>query len=160
MTQIKVAPLTADAFAPFGDVLDCAGDADKIINQGQCGRFHDRANLDFADGKAGISLFSAKPRSLPYTLDMMERHPEGSQAFIPMTEHPFLVVVAQDVDGTPATPHAFVTASGQAINFYRNTWHGVCTPLAAPGLFAVVDRIGSGNNLQEHWFDTPFIVES
>ena len=159
MKRIQIEPITADAFAPFGDVLDCAGDADKIINQGLCGRFHDRADMDFTDGKVGISLFNAQPRSLPYTLDMMERHPDGSQAFIPMTEHPFLVIIATDDDGKPDAPRAFVTKSGQAINFHRNIWHGVCTPLAAPGLFAVVDRIGSGDNLQEHWFDDPFIIK-
>jgi ureidoglycolate lyase len=159
MSKIHVEPLTVDAFAAFGDVLDCSGSADRIINQGLCGRFHDRAYLDFTDGKAGISLFNAQPRSLPYTLDMMERHPDGSQAFIPMSEHPFLVIVAQDNNGEPSNPQAFITKSGQAINFHRNTWHGVCTPLAAPGLFAVVDRIGPGDNLEEYWFDDPFIIE-
>lgn len=159
MNQIRVEPLTADVFAPFGDVLDCTGTADKIINQGLCGRFHDRAEIDFSDGKAGISLFNAQPRSLPYTLDMMERHPDGSQAFIPMTEHPFLVVVAHDAGGKPATPRAFTTTPGQAINYHKNIWHGVLTPLHAPGLFAVVDRIGAGDNLEEHWFDEAFIIE-
>lgn len=159
MNQIRVEPLTVDAFAPFGDVLDCTGEADKIINQGLCGRFHDRAKMDFSDGNAGISLFNAQPRSLPYTLDMMERHPDGNQAFIPMTEHAFLVIVALDADGKPAIPRAFMTKPGQAINYHRNTWHGVLAPLAAPGLFAVVDRIGSGGNLEEYWFDDPFIIE-
>ncbi|GHD98813.1 ureidoglycolate hydrolase [Defluviimonas sp. 20V17] len=152
-------PLTAAAFAPFGDVLDASGAPDKIINQGLCGRWHDRARLDFGSGgRAGISLFRAEPRSLPYSLQMVERHPEGSQAFLPMHEHPFLVVVAPDADGVPAMPRAFLTAPGQAINLHRGTWHGVLTPLHAPGLFAVVDRIGEGANLQEHWFDTPYIV--
>ena len=158
MSQIKTELLTAAAFAPFGDVLECTGEADKIINQGLCGRFHDRAGMDFTDGKAGISLFNAEPRSFPYTLDMVERHPDGSQAFIPMSEHPFLVIVAEDLDGKPGKPVAFVTKSGQAINIHRNIWHGVCAPLHAPGLFAVIDRIGSGDNLEEHWFDDPFIV--
>ncbi len=160
MIRIVPEPLTADAFAPFGDVIECAGAPDKIINQGLCGRFHDRAAMDFSDGQAGISLFNATPRSFPYTLDMMERHPDGSQAFIPMTQAPFLVIVASDDNGKPSAPRAFVTASGQAINYHRNIWHGVCVPLHAPGLFAVVDRIGgSGDNLQEHWFDDPFTVE-
>jgi ureidoglycolate lyase len=160
MIRIVPEPLTADAFGPFGDVIECAGAPDKIINQGLCGRFHDRAGMDFSDGQAGISLFNATPRSFPYTLDMMERHPDGSQAFIPMTQAPFLVIVASDDDGKPSAPRAFVTASGQAINYHRNIWHGVCVPLQAPGLFAVVDRIGgSGDNLQEHWFDDPFTVE-
>jgi len=156
--QVKIQPLTAEGFAPFGDVLDVAGAPDKIINQGLCGRYHDRAQLDFADGRAGISLFNAEPRRLPYTLEMVERHPEGSQAFIPMSQHPFLVIVAPDDGGQPGTPLAFRTAPGQGINLHRGTWHGVLTPLYAPGLFAVIDRIGDGANLTEHWFDAPYTV--
>nr|WP_321251412.1 ureidoglycolate lyase [uncultured Ruegeria sp.] len=156
--RIGLQPLTADAFAPYGDVIDVAGEPDKIINQGQCGRYHDRAALDFADGRAGISLFNANPRALPYKLDMVERHPEGSQAFIPMTHQPFLVIVAPDADGKPGRPLAFVTRPGQAVNYHRGTWHGVLTPLHAPGLFAVIDRIGAGANLEEFWFDTPYQV--
>lgn len=160
---IRVAPLTAAAFAPFGDVLDAAGTPDKIINQGLCGRFHDRARLDFGvHGRAGISMFEAQPRSLPYTLEMMERHPEGSQAFIPLSEQPFLVIVAPGAGtgsgGAPGHPRAFITTGAQAINLHRDTWHGVLTPLHAPGLFAVVDRIGDTPNLQEHWFDVPWQV--
>ena len=161
MTQtLTLSALTAEAFAPFGDVLDVSGTPDKIINQGLCGRHHDRAKLDFSDGRAGISLFNAEPRQFPITLDMVERHPEGSQAFIPMSLHPFVVVVAPDENGKPGTPRAFVTEAGQAINLHRGTWHGVLTPIHAPGLFAVVDRIGDGANLEEHWFETAYqIVE-
>lgn len=156
--QVKVQPLTAEAFAPFGEVLDVTGDPDKIINQGMCGRYHDRATLDFVEGRAGISLFNAQKRSLPLTLDMVERHPDGSQAFLPMSQEPFLVIVAPDVAGKPGVPLAFVTRPGQGVNFHRGTWHGVLTPLSDAGLFAVVDRIGAGPNLEEHWFQTPFIV--
>ena len=95
----------------------------------------------------------------PITLEMVERHPEGSQAFVPMSADPFLVVVARDEAGTPVEPKAFLTESGQAINFHRGTWHGVLTPLSEPGLFAVVDRIGDGANLEEHWFDQNYIIE-
>lgn len=158
MTDIRIRPLDAAAFAPFGDVLDCAGQPDRIINQGLCGRYHDRARLDFGDGRAGISLFRAEPRTLPLRLDMVERHPDGSQAFVPMSMDPFLVVVAPDENGRPGTPLAFETIPGQAINLHRGTWHGVLTPLHAPGLFAVVDRIGQGANLQEHWFDAPYVI--
>ena len=158
MEKIRIQPISAQAFAPFGDVMDVTGTPDKVINQGMCGRHHDRAQLDFTDGRAGISLFEAKPRSLPYQLDLVERHPAGSQAFVPMSRHPFLVIVAPDQGDEPGTPLAFVTAPGQAINFYRGTWHGVLTPLHAPGIFAVVDRIGTGENLQEHWFATPYLI--
>ena len=155
--MITARPLTAAAFAPFGDVLDTAGDPDKLINAGLCERYHDRARLDFGDGRAGISIFNAQPRSLPYTCDLLERHPEGSQAFIPMTQHPFLVIVAPDDAGTPGAPQAFITFPGQAINLHRGTWHGVLTPLHSPGLFAVIDRIGAGANLEEVRV-TPFTV--
>ncbi|WP_415919296.1 ureidoglycolate lyase [Tateyamaria sp. SN6-1] len=155
---IIIEPMDGDAFAPFGDVMEAMGDADKIINQGLCGRYHDRAKMEFSDGRAGLSLFRAEPRSLPLTLDMMERHPDGSQAFIPMSMDGFLVIVAPDAGGQPGAPRAFHTAPGQAINFHKGTWHGVLTPLCAPGLFAVVDRIGTGPNLEEHWFDTPYSV--
>jgi len=159
MTQtLHLEPLTAAAFAPFGDVLDVTGDADKIINQGLCDRYHDRASLNFADGRAGISLFHAQPRQFPIMLDMMERHPDGSQAFLPMSHDPFVVIVAPDAGGKPGQPRVFLTQAGQGVNYHRGTWHGVLTPLHAPGLFAVVDRIGDGPNLQEHWFDAPFSI--
>ena len=155
---IRTEPLTAATFAPFGEVLEAAGAPDRIINRGLCGRWHDRAVLDFADGRAGISVFLAEPRPLPYLLDLLERHPDGSQAFLPMHAHPFLVTVAPDAGGRPGTPRAFVTAPGQGINLHRGTWHGVLTPLHAPGLFAVVDRIGPGPNLEEHPIDPPWSV--
>lgn len=155
---IRIEPLSRAAFAPFGDVLDTEGAPDRMINQGLCGRFHDRARLDFANGRAGVSLFQAEPRSLPLMLDMVERHPLGSQAFVPMSLDPFLVIVAPDEAGKPGRPRAFLTAPGQGINFHRGTWHGVLTPLAEPGLFAVIDRIGEGSNLEEHRFETPYRV--
>jgi len=159
MPVIRTEPLTPAAFAPFGDVLDAEGPPDRLINQGFCGRYHDRARLDFGtDARAGLSIFKAVPRTFPYRLDMVERHPDGSQAFIPMTADPFLVIVAPDQDGLPGLPRAFVTTGAQAINLHRGTWHGVLTPLAEPGLFAVVDRIGATPNLQEHWFAEPYTI--
>ncbi|MEJ5217607.1 ureidoglycolate lyase [Cognatishimia sp. D5M38] len=158
MIEIIAHPLTKEALAPFGDVLDLRDTPDKMINQDMCGRHHDLADLDFTDGRAGISLFDAIPRELPYHFNLVERHPLGSQAFIPMSMSPFLVIVAEDLDGTPGTPRAFITRAGQGINFHRNTWHGVLTPLHAPGLFAVIDRIGDGANLQEFTYETGFMV--
>lgn len=157
--MVLTEPLSPSAFAPFGDVLDTSGDPDRIINAGLCGRWHDRARLDFGpDGRAGISLFRSETRTLPYTLDLLERHPLGSQTFLPMTPDPFLVIVAEDERGTPARIRAFLTAPGQGINLLRGTWHGVLTPLSPPGLFAVVDRIGDGPNLQEYYLPAPVLV--
>lgn len=156
--EIPVVPLTRGAFAAFGEVLEAAGEPDRVINEGLCGRFHDLATLDFVDGRAGLSLFRSEARTLPYRLGMVERHPLGSQAFIPMSMDPFLVIAAPDEGGRPGRPRAFRTGPGQGINFHRNTWHGVLTPLSPPGLFAVIDRIGPGDNLEEYRFDTPWLV--
>ena len=158
-TTITARPLTAQDFAPYGDVLEAEGQADKMINQGFCGRWHDRAQLDFGDGgRAGISIFKAEPRALPYQLDLLERHPDGSQAFIPMSMTEWLVIVAADEGAAPGRIEAFIAAPGQGINLHRGTWHGVLTPLQDPGLFAVIDRIGTTPNLQECPLEVPRII--
>lgn len=159
-TALKANPLTSEAFAPYGEVIEVSGEPDKLINQGMCGRHHDLAQLDFADGKAGISLFNAKARTFPHVIDMVERHPEGSQAFVPVSGVPMLVVVADDQDGTPVNLRAFVSQPGQSINLHRGVWHGVLAPIEKPGQFVVIDRIGDGANLEEHWFDDAYVVES
>jgi len=157
--RLKAEVLTAKALAPYGDLMEASGTPDKVINQGKCIRYHDRALLDFSDGKAGISIFKGEKETLPIPLQLVERHPMGSQAFVPMSADLFLVVVARDENGIPQDPKAFLTKPGQAINFHRGTWHGVLAPLSEPGLFAVIDRIGEGTNLEEHWFDTDYIIE-
>ncbi|WP_395543716.1 ureidoglycolate lyase [Neotabrizicola sp. sgz301269] len=155
MRLIRTEPLTAEAFAPFGQVLEGTGDF-RLINAGLCRRHHDRAVLDFGpEGRAGISIFKAEARALPYEFDLIERHPEGSQAFLPMGAEPFLVIVTADPQ---AQPRAFLTNGAQGINLARGTWHGVLTPLAAPGLFAVVDRIGATPNLEEHRYSEAWRV--
>jgi len=160
MIPLDVAPLTAEAFAPWGDVIEARGAPDRLINQGMCGRHHDLARLDFGDGRAGLSLFDARARHLPHAVDMVERHPEGSQAFMPVSGARILVVVADDDGGVPVRPRAFVTAPGQSVNLLRGVWHGVLAPLGAAGQFVVLDRIGEGPNLEEYWFDTPYVIES
>lgn len=157
MTQIPALPLTAAAFAPYGDVLEATGDF-RLINEGMCRRHHDLARVEVGEARAGISMFNAVPRDLPYDFDLVERHPEGSQAFLPMTQHPFLVIVAPDVAGKPGSPVAFLTNGAQGVNLHRGTWHGVLTPLAAPGLFAVVDRIGNSANLEEYRYPQSWTV--
>ncbi len=171
MTTIRAKPLTAAAFAAFGDVLEAEGPPDRLINAGLCGRWHDRARLDFGPGgRAGLSIFRSEARVLPYQLTLLERHPLGSQAFIPMAAEPFLVVVAEGAGegaaegagggagGAPGAIHAFVTAPGQGINLLRGTWHGVLTPLDKPGTFAVIDRIGPEANLQEYPLARPVTI--
>ena len=89
---------------------------------------------------------------------MVERHPLGSQAFIPLSAQPFLVVVASDLDDRPQQPLAFLTTPGQGVNYRRGIWHGVLTPLGQDADFVIVDRAGEGNNLEEYYFEEPYII--
>jgi ureidoglycolate lyase len=160
MRTIAIRPLTRDAFAPFGDVIEREGAAHFPINAGRCIRYHDLATIETAGekGRPMISLLSGEPYALPLTLTMVERHPLGSQAFIPLSAHPFLVVVAEETGQGPGAPIAFRTAPGQGVNIARNVWHGILTPLIAVSDFVVVDRGGEGVNLEEHFYDEPFRV--
>ena len=118
--RLIIESLTHEKFAPYGDVIEAHGDADKLINRGCCKRFHDRAKLDIQSGRAGISIFQGSPYDLPLTLDMVERHPLGSQAFLPLSESPYLVIVASDHGGTPDRPKVFRPSPGQGVNYHRN----------------------------------------
>lgn len=158
MGKLALKPLNEVEFEPYGEVLDVKSSPTVIINQGNCSRYSDLAELDFRGGRAGISLFQARPYASPLQLSMLERHPLGSQSFIPMSSDPFLVIVADDVKGQPGTPTVFMTNGRQGVNYRRNTWHGVLTPVQGDGLFAVVDRIGEGSNLEEHWLETPYEI--
>ena len=160
MSHIAIEPLSADAFAPFGQVIETAGANHYPINGGMTERYHDLARVELGGVHARplISIFHGQPYSLPLSLKLVERHPLGSQAFYPLSNRPFLVIVAEDVSGTPATPRAFRTAPGQGVNIAMNTWHGVLTPLDVAADFLVVDRGGDGNNLEEHHFEQPWIV--
>jgi ureidoglycolate lyase len=157
--SLTAEPLTAEAFAGFGDVIEAAG-ASFAINDGMCDRFHDLARTEVAGEAAriGISVGCGRPYPLPHAFDLMERHPLGSQAFVPMEAGRFLVVVAPDEDGRPGAPRAFLTRPGQGVNYLRNTWHGVLTPLDRPTTFLIVDRIGDGANLEEFRYDAPWTV--
>jgi ureidoglycolate lyase len=160
MKMINIRPLAREAFAPFGDVLETEGAPSFPINAGKCVRYHDLAKVETTGKKARpmISLLRGEPYPLPLELNMVERHPLGSQAFIPLSEHPFLVVVAEETADGPGQPIAFKTAPGQGVNIGRNVWHGILTPLEGISEFAVVDRGGEGINLEEHFYKTPFLI--
>jgi len=154
---VKAAPLTQNAFARFGEVVTCAGDDFSLINAGKCKRFTDLASFDIVDGQVGLSLFESELRELPYACDLLERHPLGSQCFVPIGGSDYLVIVAEDEDG-PTRPQAFHARADQTVNIGRNIWHGVLAPISGSGLFAVMDRIGEGANLEEVTLTTPIIV--
>ena len=161
MKQIVIRKMTPEAFAPFGELIDFDRDPDFAINKGMCDRYNALAGTNI-DGDCAISLGRAKPYSLPLKLEMVERHPLGSQAFIPLEDTPFLVVVAPDTNDGPGEPIAFMTSSGQGVSYFRNTWHGVLTPLNRQMDFIIVDRDGSSDetpvNLEEWYFETPYEV--
>ena len=161
MPSLHTQPLTKSAFAPFGQVIETAGAHHYPINSGNCERYHDLARIELGGvhPRPMISLLHARGFSLPLDVPMVERHPFGSQAFYPLSPHPFLVVVAPDEGGVPGTPLAFLTAPGQGVNIAMNTWHGVLTPLGPEADFLCVDRGGDGNNLEEHFFPAPWRVE-
>ncbi|KKB85912.1 Ureidoglycolate hydrolase [Devosia limi DSM 17137] len=160
MADIDIEPLTAETFAPFGQVIWIDDAHHYPINNGMTERYHDLARVELGGvhPRPLISIFRGQPYALPLALTLVERHPLGSQAFYPLSPHPFLVIVALDHAGIPGTPRAFITAPGQGVNIAMNTWHGVLTPLEAEADFLVVDRGGDGNNLEEHHFKTPYLV--
>lgn len=157
---IVAQPLTAAAFAPFGRVIDTAEVASRPMNAGMARRFHDLAEIEvIGEGaRVVVGLVEAQPYALPLWLNLVERHPLGAQAFVPLNAAPFLVVVCPDQDGKPGAPQAFVTAPQQGICYARNVWHGVLTPFGATQDFVVIDRGGPGVNLEEHVFAEPWIV--
>jgi ureidoglycolate lyase len=161
MSTILIEPLSAEAFAPFGQVIELAGASHYPINNGMTERYHDLARIELGGVHARplLSLFRGHPYQLPLSLTLVERHPLGSQAFYPLSANPWLVIVAEDDSGTPTRLRAFSPAPGQGVNIARNTWHGVLTPLQAESDFLVVDRGGDGDNLEEHHFDVPHSVQ-
>lgn len=160
MGTIAITPLTREAFAPFGQVISTEGAQHYPINRGMTERYHDLARIELGGVHARplVSLFRGQPYSLPLPLALVERHPLGSQAFYPLSDAPWLVIVAPDESGTPGTPLAFRPAPGQGVNIAMNTWHGVLCPLERPSDYLVVDRGGEGINLQEYYFEEPHLI--
>ena len=147
-------PLSAASFREFGEVIEpCASAQQLVINEGFATRFHDlvRVDVDAGGGRAGISIFRALPRTLPFQLRLMERHPLGSQAFVSMSDAPFLVVVAPPAEQLDLSQlRCFRAAPGQGVNYARGTWHHPLIALERSSDFLVIDRCdGVGNNLDE-----------
>lgn len=157
---LDIKPLTKSVFAPFGDVIEADPTTVRLINNGTTERFHALAAAEAAGEGARviINIFRGQPRAFPHEVAMMERHPFGSQSFSPLSSRPFLVVVSADEGGQPGRPRAFLAQGGQGVNYYRNVWHHPLMALAEGSDFLVVDRDGPGNNLEEFFFETPFII--
>ena len=156
--KLKIEPLTQDTFAPFGRVIAAEYGEKIIINEGTTTRHHALAAPDVCDdgGKAIISLFRADRRPVPIQIKMMERHPLGSQAFLPAQRHDWIVVVASGNKPTAETCRAFIATGEQGVQYNKGIWHHPLLILQNTQDFWVIDRAGSGDNLDEVYFDGEF----
>jgi ureidoglycolate lyase len=153
---LAVEPLTREAFAPFGEVIEIEGAERRLINEGTTERFHALAHVDVAQqgGLPIISLFRARCRPATIEIRMLERHPLGSQAFFPLSREPWLVVVAAGkAKPDLSSLRCFRAAGAQGVSYARSAWHHPLLVLAEAQDFLVVDRAGPGDNLEECWFD-------
>lgn len=159
-TTLTAVPLTAEGFAPYGDVIESAGPSNPI-NQGKGWRYPELASVDVtADhGHATISRVACVPEATPVPLRVLERHPLGSQAFIPVDGQRYLVVVAPA--GEPPSLdalRAFVADSHQGINYHRGVWHHPMIALDSACDFLEVHRAGPGANCDEVDIDADMVV--
>ena len=154
-------PLTNEAFRRFGDVIETNDKAKKVeINDGFTQRYHDLAKIDVNDnnGHPLINIFRSTPLAQPIAIKMMERHPHGSQAFIPMGQNPYLVVVAPAGDFDVNKLEIFIANSNQGVNYHKGTWHHFCLALGGESDFLVVDRGGKGDNCDVVKLDGSLII--
>lgn len=150
MVQLQIETLTKTAFAPFGEVVEADGAKEIPINQGYAVRRNSLGTVDVAthDGDVNISLFVAQPRPTPIQIEVMERHPDGTQLFYPLQDRDWLVVVCTDPH-KPESYRAFRATGRQGVNYFRNIWHHPLLVLDADSRFFIVDRKGPGANLEE-----------
>jgi ureidoglycolate lyase len=157
---LEILPLTKAAFAPYGEVIEADPSKVRLINNGTTERFHALAEpvVVGAPERLIFNIFRGQPRQFPYTVGMMERHPFGSQSFVPLSGRPFLVGVSEDENGKPGKPKIFLARADQGVNYFANTWHHPLMALSAVSDFLVVDRDNTAANLEEFFFQTPYSI--
>lgn len=154
--KIKPQPLTRDAFAPYGEVIEFSDQAQqRSINYGHTVKYANLADIDVTaeNGKPHINLFRTKPLPRPISIKVMERHPLSSQAFYPLGDQPYLVVVAKAGEFHVENIEVFLAAPGQGVNYRKGTWHHYSLSLNEESPFLVVDRGGDGKNCDEVFID-------
>ena len=159
MSQVlRIEPITRGAFAAFGDVITLDGARHFPINGGTTERFHDLATIDVgeAGGRTLVNVFRGQPRTLPFQVTMMERHPLGSQAFIPLAPTRYLVVVAPAGPFDERQLRAFAVEGRTGVNYARGVWHHPLIALDAVADFLVIDRGGSQPNCDEIELARPY----
>jgi ureidoglycolate lyase len=156
-------PLSRARFEPYGDVIETAKMRRTAMNSARFERFDDQCTIDVAgDGRIAVSIARCRvPTTMPYRFDTVERHPLGSQAFMPLSRAKMIVVVApacEEVD--PADLRAFVTNGRQGINYHRGTWHMPLIAFEAGQEFLVIDRAADQPNCEEQVLDEPVLLEA
>jgi ureidoglycolate lyase len=153
-------PITAERFAPFGEVIESSNARKLSMNDARFDRFDDLARTDI-DGPISISIVRSRTAtSLPYRVDMLERHPLGSQAFVPLTRFEFVVVVAPPAESVEADEiRAFSVPAGRGINYHRGTWHMPLIALGEAQEFLVIDRAGDEQNCEEFFLENPLMLQ-
>lgn len=149
ITTIKLRALTREHFNPFGDVIDISDNNHVIaINNRLANRHHDLAKVDVSEGNGNaiISIIDTQKTQLPLRVSIMERHPIGSQAFMPIGNSPYIVLVAPKGDFDAKTLCGFLAQPNQGVNYAKGTWHHACISLHQSNQFFVVDRGGEGAN--------------
>ena len=157
---IKPIKISRSNFAEYGDLISASDISPMDINAGYAKRFDNLANLNTLkdDGKTIVSIFSALKRVFPMKIDMMEKHPLGSQAFIPMKETTFLCFVAPPGEFPEINKiQSFIIPPQTGINYKPGIWH---FPLISTENtnFLVIDRKGKGENLVIHKFKKEKII--
>ena len=157
---IKPVKISRSNFSSYGDLISTDDINPTNINEGYAKRFDNLANLDTSkdSGKTIVSIFSALKRTFPMKIHMMEKHPLGSQAFIPMKETTFLAFVAPSGESPEIDKiESFVIPPKRGINYKPGIWH---FPLISTENinFLVIDRKGSGDNLIIHKFEKEKII--
>ena len=148
--RVEIRSLSPQAFRPFGHVIAPTRAVAEGMNAGDFERFADLAPIDIAGGDDSHAVIgiveSAVARPLPWKCRLFERHPLGSQAFVPLAPFDFVVVVAppgESID--PGSIRAFRSTGQQGISYRRGVWHGPLRAFAERQRFLVVDRAGPGN---------------
>ena len=156
MLKVRPQPLTRKNFAPFGDVIQIDGSKQFEINSGYTTRVHDLIDiqLDGEGARPQLSFFLGRPR--PLEISMLEKHPLGSQAFYPVKDKRWLVVVA--IEPKAESVRAFWANGRQGVNYHRNVWHHPLLVLE-PQQFVIIDRGGDGHNCDETELDTTVLIE-
>jgi ureidoglycolate lyase len=155
--------LTRERFAPYGDVIETSRERSDAMNEARFERFDDLCRIDLIDdGRIAVSIARCRtPTSLPLRLDMVERHPLGSQAFVPLSRCRMVIVVAPPGESVDASAlRAFVSNGRQGINYHRGTWHMPLIAFEAGQEYLIIDRGGEDPNCDMHTLDDPILLEA